>query len=159
MFAIIRCRIFVPQYAIQKYKPEDKQNYNFVLYGCETWLLNLREESRLRLFKNRVLKRIFGPTRYEVTGDKRKLHSEELNDMYCSPNIIRVIKSRRTRKAGHVERMGKRKAVNGVWWGDLSERDHLQYTGIDKGVIKLRWVFGKCDGNMDWINLAHNRNR
>jgi hypothetical protein len=66
-----------------------------VLYGCETWSLTLREESRLRLLENRVLSGIFGPNRVEVTGDWRKIHNEELNDLYCLPNIVRVIKSRR----------------------------------------------------------------
>jgi len=78
-----------------------------VLYGCETWSLTLREEHRLRVFENRVLRRIFGPKRNEVTGKWRKLHNEELNNLYCSPNIVRVIKSRRMRWAGHVARMGE----------------------------------------------------
>jgi len=65
-----------------------------VLYGCETRSLTFREESRLRIFENRVLRRIFGPKRYEVTGECRKLHNEELNDLYSSPNIVRVVKSR-----------------------------------------------------------------
>jgi len=69
----------------------------FVLYGCETWSLTLREERRLRVFENGVLRRIFGPKRDEVTGEWRKLHNEELNDLYWSPNIVRVIKSRRVR--------------------------------------------------------------
>ena len=66
-----------------------------VLYGCETWSLTLREESRLRLLENRVFSRIFGPNSVEVTGDWRKIHNEDLNDLYCLPNIVRVIKSRR----------------------------------------------------------------
>ena len=66
-----------------------------VLYGCETWSLTLREERRLRVFGNRVLRRIFGPKRDGVTGEWRKLHNEELNDLYCSPDIVQVIKSRR----------------------------------------------------------------
>ena len=78
-----------------------------LLYGCETWSLTLREERRLRVFENRVL-RIFGPRRDEVTGEWRKLHNEELSNLYCSPNIVRVIKSRRMRWAGHVARMAKR---------------------------------------------------
>ena len=68
-----------------------------VLYGCVTWSLTLREERRLRVFENRVLRRVFGPKRDEVTGEWRKLHNEELNDMYCSPNIVRVIKSGKLR--------------------------------------------------------------
>ena len=65
------------------------------LYGCETWSLTLREERRLRMFQNMVLRRIFGPRRDEVTEEWRRLHNEELNDLYSSPNIVRVIKSRR----------------------------------------------------------------
>jgi len=68
-----------------------------VLYGCETWSLTLREECRLGVFENRVLRRIFGPKRDEVTGEWRKLHNEELNVLYSSPNIFRVMKSRRMR--------------------------------------------------------------
>jgi len=77
-----------------------------VLYGCGTWSLILREESRLKVFENRVLRRIFGPKRDEVTGEWRKLHNEELNYLYCSPIIFRVIKSRRMRWAEHVAHMG-----------------------------------------------------
>jgi hypothetical protein len=77
-----------------------------VLYGCETWSVTLREEHRLRVFENRVLREIFGHKRDGVTGEWRRLHNEELNDLYSSPNIIRVIKSRRMRWTGHVARMG-----------------------------------------------------
>jgi len=65
-----------------------------VLYGCETWSLTLREESRLRVFENRVLRRVFGSKRDEITGERRKLHNEELSDLYSLPNIVRVVKSR-----------------------------------------------------------------
>ena len=78
-----------------------------VLYGCETWSLKLREERRVKVFENRMLRRIFGPKRDEVMGEWRKLHNEELNDLYYSPNIVRVIKSRRKRCAGHVACMGE----------------------------------------------------
>jgi hypothetical protein len=78
-----------------------------VLYVCETWSLTLREEHRLRVFDNRVLRRIYGPKRDEVTGGWRKLHNEELRNLYSSPYIIRKPKSRRMRCAGHVVRRGR----------------------------------------------------
>ena len=79
-----------------------------VLYGCETWLLTLREECRFRVVESGVLKGIFGPKRNEVTVEWGKLHNEELNDLYSSTNIIQVMKSRRLRWAGHVAHLGKR---------------------------------------------------
>jgi hypothetical protein len=82
-----------------------------VLYGCETWSLTLREEHRLRVFENKVLRRIFGPKRDEVTGEWRKLHNEELHNMYSSPGIIRQVKSRRMRWAGHVACMGEERKL------------------------------------------------
>jgi hypothetical protein len=88
-----------------------------VLYGWETWSLTLREEHRLRVFENGVLRRIFGPKGDEVTGKWRKLHNEELHILYSSPNIIRQIKSRRMRWTGHVARMGDKKKVYKVLMG------------------------------------------
>jgi hypothetical protein len=85
-----------------------------VLYGCETWSLTLREKHRRRVFENRVLRRIFGPKRDEVTGEWRRLHSEELHILYSSPNIIRQIKSRGMRWEGHVARMGEERNVHKV---------------------------------------------
>ena len=76
-------------------------------YGCKTWSLTLREERRLRVFENRVLRRVFWLKKDEVTGEWRKLHKEELRDFYSLPNILRVVKSRRMRWAGHVARMGE----------------------------------------------------
>jgi hypothetical protein len=94
-----------------------------VMYGCETWSLTLREEFRLRMFESRVLRRIFEPKRDEVTGEWRKLRNVELNDLYPSPNIVRMMKSRRMGWAGHVARIGRGEAYTGFWWGNLRERN------------------------------------
>jgi len=116
-----------------------------VLYGCETWTLILREEGRLRVFGNRVLRRIFGPRRDEETGDwEKKLHNAVLDDLYSSPNIVRVIKSIRMIWAGHAARMGERRDLYGFWWGNLRERDHWGDPGIDERII-LRWIIEKLD--------------
>jgi hypothetical protein len=87
-----------------------------LLYGCETWSLTLTEECRLRVFENRALRRVFGPKRDVVTGEWRRLHNEELNDLYCSRNIVRVVTSRRMIWAGHVARMGRGEVHRGFWW-------------------------------------------
>jgi len=94
-----------------------KYFFPVVLYGYETWSLTLREERRLRSFENRVLRRVFGPKRDEVTGEWRILHNEELSDLYSLPNIVRVVKSRRMRWAGHVARMGEGRVVHRVLVG------------------------------------------
>jgi len=88
-----------------------------VLYGCETWSLTLREERMLRVFENRVLRRIFVPKRDEETGERRQLHNEELNDLYSSRNTIRMIKSRRMRWIEHVARMGESRGIYRVLVG------------------------------------------
>jgi hypothetical protein len=106
-----------------------------VLYGCETWSLTLNEERRLMVFENRVLRKIFGPKKDEATGVWRKIHNEELHDLYSSPNIVRVIKSKRIRWAGHVARMGEGRGVTEFWWGNLRERDHWEDPGVDGRTI------------------------
>jgi len=103
-----------------------------VWYGCETWSLTLRKERRLRVLENRVLRRIFGPKRDEVTGEWRKLHNEELNDLYCSPNTVGVLKSRRMKWAGHVARLVEGSGVYRVLVGKPEEKRPL-------GRISRRW--------------------
>jgi hypothetical protein len=100
------------------------------------------EERSLRVFGNRVLRRIFGPKRDEVTGEWRKLHNEEFHDLYSSLTILRVIKSRRMRWAGHVAQMERGQACTGFWWGNLKGRDYWGDPGVD-GRIILRWIFKK----------------
>jgi hypothetical protein len=98
------------------------------------------------------LRKILGPTRDEVTGDRRKLHNEELNDLYSSPTIVRVIKSRTMRWEGHVARMGREEACTGFWWENLRERDHLVHPGVN-GRIILRRIFRKWDVAV-WTGLS-----
>jgi len=88
---------------------------------------------KLRVFENMVLRRIFGPWREEVKEEWRRLHNEERNDLYSSPNIVRVIKSRRMRWAGHVARMGEEWGCIGSWWGNRMERDHWGDLDVDGG--------------------------
>ena len=96
----------------------------------------------MRVFENRVLIRLFGSKKDEETGEWRKLHNEEINDLYSSPNIVRVIESRRMRCAGHVARMGRGVVYTGFWGGSLRERDHLEDPDVHRRMI-LRWIFRK----------------
>jgi hypothetical protein len=98
----------------------------------------LREEHRLRVFENRLLRRIFGPKR-EEDGCWRKLHNDELHSLYSSPNIVKVITLRRMRWAGHVARMGRGEMFTGFWFGGQNVRDHLEDLGLG-GRITLRWT-------------------
>jgi hypothetical protein len=116
MLVIIRCRVFrFPVCYPKNIKIHRIIILPFVLYGCETWSQTLREERRLRVSENRTLRRLFGPKRDEVRGEWGKLHNEKLMDLYCSLNILRVIKSRKMRWVGHVTRMGDGKAYTGFW--------------------------------------------
>jgi hypothetical protein len=95
-----------------------------VLYGCETWSLTVREEHKLRVFEKRVLRGIFGQKRDGVTGGLRNLYNQELHNLYSSPSIIRIIKSRRMRWAGHLAGMGEKRNVYRLLVGKQRERDH-----------------------------------
>jgi hypothetical protein len=109
MLAIIQLKIFclpVPYIKILKINIYKTVTFQFLLYACETLSLTLREVYKLMIFEKRVMRRIFGSKR-EEDGSWRKLHNDELHSLYSSPNIIRVIKSRRMRWAGHVARMGE----------------------------------------------------
>jgi len=130
-----------------------------VLYGYETWSLALREERRLRVFENRVLRRIFGPKRDEVTEEWRKLHNEELNNLYSSPNIVWVIKSRRKRWAGHVASMGEGRGVYRVLVGKPEGRRPLRRPrrGWEDN-IRMDFREVGC-GYVDWMELAQDRDR
>jgi len=130
-----------------------------VLFGCETWSLTLREERRLRVFENRVLRRTFGPKRDEVTGEWRKLHNGEPNVMYSSLNIVWVIKSRRMRWAGRVARMGEGRGVYRVLMGKPGGKRPLgrpRRRWKDNIMMYLQEV--GC-GGMDWIELAQDRDK
>jgi hypothetical protein len=110
-----------------------------VLYGVKPWTLILREEHRLRAFENRVLRRIFGPKRDEVTGGWRKLHNEELHNLSSSPSINRMIKSRRMRWAGNVARMGEKRNAYRMMVGKPKESDHWEGQGVGGWTI-LKWI-------------------
>jgi hypothetical protein len=128
-----------------------------VLYGCETWSLTIREEHKLKVFEKRVLRRIFGQKRDGVTGGWRKLHNEELHNLYCSPSIIRIVKSRRMRWAGHVVRMGEKRNVYRLLVGKPEGKRPL-------GRPRRRWIDNiSMDllqtglSVVDWIGVAQDR--
>jgi hypothetical protein len=130
-----------------------------VLNGCETWSLTLREEHRLRVFENRVLRRIFAPKRDEVTGEWRKLHDEELHDLYSLPNIIIIMKSRRMRWAGHASRMWEKRNVYSLLVGK-PEGKSPQGRPRRRWLDNIRMVLGEVGwGDVDWIGLAQDSNR
>jgi hypothetical protein len=130
-----------------------------VLYGCKTLSLTLREEHRLRVFENRVFRRIFGSKRDEVTGGWRKLHNEELHGLYSSHSIVRVMKARRMRSAGHVARMGKVRGAYDILVGRPEGRRPLgrpRRKWEDNIKMNLREI---GFGDVDWIHLAQDRDR
>jgi hypothetical protein len=127
-----------------------------VLFGCETSSLTLREEHRLRVFENRVLRKIFGLMRDEMTGEWRKLHNEELRDLYSLPSIIRIIESMMS-WVGHVAQMGEKRTAYRLLVGKPEtkrrrpRRRWMDNIRMDLG--EVRW------GEVDWIGLAQDRNR
>jgi hypothetical protein len=129
-----------------------------VLYGRETWSLILREEHRLRMFENRVLRKIFGPKRDEVIGGWRKLRNEELHNLYCSPSIIRITKARRMRW-GHVARLGEKRYAFRILVGKpegkrpLGRPRRKWEDNIKMDLREIGW------GGMDWIDLAQDRDQ
>jgi hypothetical protein len=129
-----------------------------VLYGCETCLSRTEEEQRLRVFENRVLRRIFGPKRDEATGEWRRLHNKELSGLYSSPNIIQVGKWRRMRWAGHITRMGEKRHAYRILEGRPQGRRPL-------GRPRRRWEdtikmdLQEVGWGMDWIEVARDRDR
>jgi hypothetical protein len=130
-----------------------------VLYGCETWSLTVKEELKLRVFENRVLRRIFGPKRDGVMVGWRKLHNEELHNLYSSPSIIRIIKLKRMKWVGHVARMGEKRNVYRLLAGKPEGKRPL-------GRPRHRWMDNiKMDlleiglNVVDWIGLAQDRYR
>jgi hypothetical protein len=125
-----------------------------VLYGCETWSLTVRGEHKLRMFENRMLRRIFGTKKDGVTGGWGNLHNEELHNLYSSPSVIRIINSRRMRWAGHVARMGAKRNLYRLLEGKPEGKRPL-------GRPRSRWIDNiKIDISaiglsvVDWIGLA-----
>jgi hypothetical protein len=130
-----------------------------VLYGCESWSLTVRGEHKLRVFENRVLRRIFGPKRDRVKGGWRKLHNEELHNLYSSRSIIRILKSRRMRWAGHVARMGEKRNVYRLLEGKpegkrpLGRPRHRRIDNIKMDLLEIGLSV------VDWTGLTQDRYR
>jgi hypothetical protein len=130
-----------------------------VLYGCEIWSLTLREEHKMGVFENKVLRRIFGPKTDEVIGEWRKLHNEELHDLHSSPSIIRIMKLRRMRWAGHVAGIGENRNAYRLLVGKPEGRRPLGrprcrwLDNIRMDLVEVGW------GDVEWIGLAQDRDR
>ena len=129
-----------------------------LLYGCETWSLTLREERSLRLFENRVLRRVFGPRRDEVTGNGENYIMRSLGDLYSLPNIVRVVKSRRLRWSGHMACMGEGRGVHRVLVGKPEGKRSLGRPRRRWEEI-LRWIFRKWEGEgvetgLSWLRIG-----
>jgi hypothetical protein len=130
-----------------------------VLYGCETWSLTLREEHKLMMFENRVLRRMFGPKRDGVTGEWRKPHNEELHNLYSLSSIIRIFRSRRMRWMGHVEQMGEKRIVYRLLVGKPQGKRPLggprrRWIGnVKMGLLEIAFIV------VEWIGLAQVRYR
>jgi hypothetical protein len=153
------------RFARERLKPEGKcklvaghgEGGLYVVCGCETWSATLEEEHRLRVFENRVLRRIFGPKRDEVTGEWRKLHSGQLHNLYSSPDIIRQIRSRRMRWAGHVARMRKGRNMYRVLVGNPEgnrplERPRRRWEdGIKVDLREIVWGVGS---GFSWLRTG-----
>jgi hypothetical protein len=127
-----------------------------ILYGCETWSLTLKEENRLRVFENRVLRRIFRPKRDEVTVGWRKLHNHELHNVYSSPSIIRMIKSRGVRWAWYVAWIWRKRREKNAYRIMVGKPEGKRARWLDNMKMnprETRW------GGMDWIDLAQDRDQ
>jgi hypothetical protein len=118
-------------------------------------IAHIERRRRLKVFKNRVLRRLCRPEWDQVTGERRKLHNEEFKGLYSSPNVIRLIKSRRMRGTGHVANMGERRGAHGVLVGKPEGKNHLEDLDLD-GEIILKWIFSKWIVRA-WTDLVHDR--
>jgi hypothetical protein len=128
-----------------------------LLYGCETWSLILREERRMRVFENRVPRRVFGPKRDEATGEWRKIHNEELSDLYSLPNVVRDVKSRRMRWTGNVARMREGRGVHRVLFGKHEGKRPLgrpRRRWEDNIKMDLQEVGGGLGTGWSWLRIG-----